>query len=64
MMSSNFDLENRHYGVDIAANPNESVLATLDGTVICLLIQQKPVMLFRYSTDRILCRYINIVVRY
>ena len=28
------DLENRHYGVDIAANPNESVLATLDGTVI------------------------------
>lgn len=34
MMSSNFDLENRHYGVDIAANPNESVLATLDGTVI------------------------------
>ena len=33
-MSSNFDLENRHYGVDIAANPNESVLATLDGTVI------------------------------
>ena len=28
MMSSNFDLENRHYGVDIAANPNESVLAT------------------------------------
>ena len=34
MMSSNFDLENRHYGGDIASNPNESVLATLDGTVI------------------------------
>ena len=34
MMSSNFNSENRHYGVDIAANPNESVLATLDGTVI------------------------------
>lgn len=34
MMSSNFDPDNRHYGIDIAANPNESVLATLDGTVI------------------------------
>lgn len=34
MMSSNFDPDNRHYGVDIAANPNESILATLDGTVI------------------------------
>lgn len=27
-------LDNKHYGVDIAANPNESILATLDGTVI------------------------------
>lgn len=34
MMSSNFDADNKHYGIDIAANPNESVLATLDGTVI------------------------------
>ena len=34
MMSSNFDPDNKHYGVDIAANPNESILATLDGTVI------------------------------
>lgn len=34
MMSSNFDADNKHYGVDIAANPNESILATLDGTVI------------------------------
>lgn len=34
MMSSNFDPDNRHYGVDIAANPHESILATLDGTVI------------------------------
>lgn len=34
MMSSNFDPGNKHYGVDIAANPNESVLATLEGTVI------------------------------
>ena len=32
MMSSNFDPDNKHYGVDIAANPNESILATLDGT--------------------------------
>ncbi len=34
MMSSNFNADKKHFGVDIAANPNESVLATLDGTVI------------------------------
>ena len=34
MMSSGFDANKKHYGVDIAATPNESVLATLDGTVI------------------------------
>ena len=34
MISDHFDVEKRHYGTDIAANPNESVLATLDGTVI------------------------------
>lgn len=34
MMSSGFNPEAKHFGIDIAANPNESVLATLDGTVI------------------------------
>ena len=34
MVSSGFDAQEKHYGVDIAANPNESVLATLDGTVV------------------------------
>lgn len=34
MMSSEFDTGRKHFGIDIAANPNESVLATLDGTVI------------------------------
>ncbi len=34
MLSASFDAEMKHYGVDIAANPNESVLATLGGTVI------------------------------
>jgi len=34
LLSANFSPENRHFGVDIAANPNESVLATLDGTVV------------------------------
>ena len=34
MKSSGFDANKKHYGVDIAATPNESVLATLDGTVI------------------------------
>ncbi|MBQ8361702.1 MAG: M23 family metallopeptidase [Bacteroidaceae bacterium] len=34
ILSSSFDPDQRHFGVDIAANPNESVLATLEGTVI------------------------------
>lgn len=34
IISSPFDADHGHYGVDIAANPNESVLATLDGTVL------------------------------
>ncbi len=34
MITSSFDGDKQHYGTDIAANPNESVLATLDGTVI------------------------------
>lgn len=34
MISGHFDAGKKHYGVDIAANPNESVLAALDGTVI------------------------------
>ena len=34
LLSSNFDSRTRHFGVDISANPNESVLSTLDGTVI------------------------------
>ena len=34
MISAKFDAEQQHFGTDIAANPGESVLATLDGTVI------------------------------
>lgn len=34
IVSSSFNAEQKHYGTDIAANPGESVLATLDGTVI------------------------------
>ena len=34
MISSEFDANQKHYGIDIAASPNESVLSTLDGTVI------------------------------
>ena len=34
MISSGFDANKKHFGIDIAASPNESVLATLDGTVI------------------------------
>lgn len=34
MLTSHFAPNSRHYGVDIAATPNESVLAALDGTVI------------------------------
>ena len=34
LLSANFNPDLRHYGVDIAANADESILATLDGTVI------------------------------
>lgn len=34
MVSSSFDANKKHFGIDIAATPNESVLATLDGTII------------------------------
>lgn len=34
MVSDHFDANKKHYATDIAANPNESVLATMDGTVI------------------------------
>ena len=34
MISSTFNADKRHFGTDIAASPGESVLATLDGTVI------------------------------
>ena len=34
MISSAFDANKKHFGIDIAAKPNENVLATLDGTVI------------------------------
>ena len=34
ILASVFDVEQQHYGVDIATSPNSSVLATLDGTVL------------------------------
>ena len=34
MISSEFEANKKHFGIDIAASPNESVLAVLDGTVI------------------------------
>ncbi|MDR1344017.1 MAG: M23 family metallopeptidase [Tannerellaceae bacterium] len=34
LISSHYEVDIRHYGVDLVAAPKESVLATLDGTVI------------------------------
>lgn len=34
MITEKFDTDSKHYGTDIAANPGESILAVLDGTVI------------------------------
>ncbi|MBE6301331.1 MAG: M23 family metallopeptidase [Parabacteroides distasonis] len=33
-ISSHYDTKIRHYGVDLVADPKESVLATLDGTIV------------------------------
>ena len=34
IVTSEFDLGGKHYGIDIVSKPNETVKATLDGTVI------------------------------
>jgi murein DD-endopeptidase MepM/ murein hydrolase activator NlpD len=34
IVSDHFDLRTKHYGIDIAANPTESVLATMKGTIV------------------------------
>lgn len=34
VVTSHYETDVHHYGVDLAAAPKESVLATLDGTVI------------------------------
>ena len=34
VMSTDFNPEKRHFGVDLTASPNENILAALDGTVI------------------------------
>lgn len=34
VMSAGFNPEKRHFGIDLTASPNESILAALDGTVI------------------------------
>lgn len=34
VMSTNFNPDNRHYGVDLTASPNETILSVLEGTVI------------------------------
>jgi murein DD-endopeptidase MepM/ murein hydrolase activator NlpD len=34
IVSSNFNLQEKHYGIDIAAKPKESVLAAMKGTVV------------------------------
>lgn len=34
VVSSPFDIEQQHYGIDLVSGPNESILATLDGMVV------------------------------
>lgn len=34
IVSSPFDMDIRHFGIDVAASPNESIVAALDGVVI------------------------------
>lgn len=53
LLSKNFDPEGHHFGVDIAADVKESVLATLDGTVIfCGYIPESGyVILLQHATN-------------
>ena len=34
MTSVGFNPDNRHFGIDVVAGPNESILSALDGTVV------------------------------
>ena len=34
VMSTNFNPDSRHYGVDLTASPNETILSVLEGTII------------------------------
>lgn len=53
IISSKFDADQKHYGIDIAANPNESVLATMDGTVILSSYTAETgyVIVFQHNLD-------------
>ena len=59
MVVKDFAPSRHHYGVDMAASVDESVLAALDGTV--MLGQPTAGYSFRFSMNRILYPYINIV---
>ena len=62
MVVKDFAPSRHHYGVDMAASVDESVLAALDGTVMLVFRQPTAGYLFRFSMNRILYPCINIVV--
>ena len=51
MVSDHFNTDKKHFGTDIAANPNESVLATMDGTVFLSTAETGYVIGVQHSQD-------------
>ena len=61
MVVKDFAPSRHHYGVDMAASVDESVLAALDGTVMLVVQTADSGVLIRFSMNRILYPYISIV---
>ena len=73
MLTSMFDANKKHFGVDVAASPNESVLATLDGTVVLatytadtgylIQVQHAQNLVSVYKHCGILLKQVGVVVK-
>ncbi|KAA6326130.1 hypothetical protein EZS27_024730 [termite gut metagenome] len=65
MIFGHFDADIKHYGVDIAPNPNESILATLEGTVILstYTAQAGYIISIQHNINRLRLHYLTYCFR-